>query len=373
MNAITTPNPKLTGLRLEELTLKLLSMTVSLFQLGVGKEGAVLHKGVICAGSVVLEVNEKRLVVVNVEKKKVLNVSGIEHKQVLDLSDEGERWEGDVFNNQPYGWGVLYDSEGEKKYEGFMIGEAYVCYGTRYYSDIQRVEYEGEWCGGKRWGRGVQYDRRGNTVFDGEWLNDEHEMEKKVVVSDDRPTVLHNRVEELYVPSESHFLADWKSLECSLMPRLRVLAIGRDCAFAGAVELVGADCLESVAIGDGVSTASKPFVIKDCPALKTLVVGNDSFSGCSSCILQSLPILESVQFGTMESDEKRGCFRSSSLEVRNLPVLKGLMLGNGSFDCCSKVILEDLPELVSIDMGSYSCCFYDHEWGSLLVMRSEGV
>ena len=80
----------------------------------------------------------------------------------------------------------------------------------------------------------------------------------------------------------------------------------------------GADCLESVAIGNGVSTASKPFVIKDCPALKTLVVGNDSFSGCSSCVLQSLPILESVRLGTMESDEKRGCFRSASLEVRSM-------------------------------------------------------
>ena len=42
---------RLAGLRLEELTLRLLSMTVSLFQLGVGKEGAMIHKGVICAGS----------------------------------------------------------------------------------------------------------------------------------------------------------------------------------------------------------------------------------------------------------------------------------------------------------------------------------
>ena len=64
-------------------------------------------------------------------------------------------------------------------------------------------------------------------------------------------------------------------------------------------------------------------------------------------------------------------------------MLKTLILGNGSFDSCSKVILEgggwmsllsaDLPELVSIDMGSYSCCFYDREWCSLLVMRSEDV
>ena len=43
------------------MTLRLLSMAVSLFQLGVGKEGAMIHKGVICAGSVVLEVNEKRM------------------------------------------------------------------------------------------------------------------------------------------------------------------------------------------------------------------------------------------------------------------------------------------------------------------------
>ena len=273
--------------------------------------------------SVVMEVSLNRVIIVNIDLHALLRVngeevSGIEHKQVLDLSDEGERWEGDVLNNQPYGWGVLYDKEGEKKYEGFMIGEAYVCYDTQYYSDIQKVEYEGEWCEGKRWGRGVQYDRRGNTVFEGEWLNDEHEMEKKVVVSDDRQTVLHNRLEELCVPSESRFLADWKSLECSLMPRLRVLAIGGNCAFVGAVELVGAGCLESVAIGDSVSIAPKPFVVKDCPTLKTLAMGNDSFSGCSSCVLQSLPMLESVRFGTMESDEKRGCFRSASLEVRSM-------------------------------------------------------
>ena len=43
-------------------------------------------------------------------------MTGIEHAQVLDLSDDGERWEGDVLNNQPYGWGVLYDSENRMVY-----------------------------------------------------------------------------------------------------------------------------------------------------------------------------------------------------------------------------------------------------------------
>ena len=86
-----------------------------------------------------------KLLIVNGEE-----VNGIEHNQVLDLSDDGERWEGDVLNNQPYGWGGLYDSDGEKKYEGFRIGEVNVCYGTRYYSDIQKPEYEGEWFEGNQ-------------------------------------------------------------------------------------------------------------------------------------------------------------------------------------------------------------------------------
>ena len=45
-----------------------------------------------------MDVPSKRVVRVN-----GWNVNGIEHNQVLNLSDDGERWEGEVLNNQPYG------------------------------------------------------------------------------------------------------------------------------------------------------------------------------------------------------------------------------------------------------------------------------
>ena len=77
---------------------------------------------------------------VDVHSHKVLRVKGIEHAKVLDLSDDGERWEGDVLDNQPYGWGVYYDSENRMVYEGFRLGDVNVCYGTQYYADIQKVE-----------------------------------------------------------------------------------------------------------------------------------------------------------------------------------------------------------------------------------------
>ena len=100
----------------------------------------------------------------NTQSHELLKVDGetvteIEHKQVLDLSDDGERWEGDVLHNQPYGWGVYYDKDNNKVYEGFRLKDVNMCYGRSYYADIQQLEYEGDICEGKRWGRGVQFDR----------------------------------------------------------------------------------------------------------------------------------------------------------------------------------------------------------------------
>ena len=124
------------------------------------------HEGVIeKSHSVVMELRLNRVVEVDVESHKLLkvngeDVNGIDHNRVLDLNDDGERWEGDVLNNQPYGWGVLYDSENRMAYEGFRIGEVSVCYGRSYYLDVGVVDYEGEWYKGKLWVRGVWYDRK---------------------------------------------------------------------------------------------------------------------------------------------------------------------------------------------------------------------
>ena len=126
---------------------------------------------------VIVEYGSGRIVRVDVNKKELLEVEGVDlsemkRNEILDLGVEGDRWEGDVLNGNPCGWGVLFDKNNERVYEGFRIDEKNVCYGRTYYSDISRVEYEGEWCDGGRWGRGVQYDRNGVVVYDGEWLND---------------------------------------------------------------------------------------------------------------------------------------------------------------------------------------------------------
>ena len=288
------------------------------------------HEGLIeKAHSVVVELCLNGVIEVDVDSHALLRVNGeevkgIEHNRVLDLSDDGERWEGDVLNNKPYGWGVLYDSEGEKVYEGFRIGEVNVCYGTGYFADIQKVEYEGEWLEGKRWGRGIQYDRNGKTVFDGEWMDDE-QLNKRVVLNEENQ-LLHIHIEELIVSNNSCNGKEWDELDLSFMPNLRLLDVSDDCfKYVNEVKLIELNQLERVVIGRNsfrknkdyfVCDPDRHFYLMDCERLRELKIGCYSFSDYTVCEIENVPSLEMIEMGELE--EGGSNFRYSSLELKSV-------------------------------------------------------
>ena len=259
---------------------------------------ALLH----CEDSVVLEMNEERVVIGDTQSHQLLRVNeedmkGIEHNVVLDMKEKGERWEGDVLNDQPYGWGVLYDSENRMVYEGFRIGEVSVCYGTRYYSDIQKVEYEGEWCEGNRMGDGVLYDRDEVVIHDGEWVNN-RPLLTRVELTDKNP-VLHNHIEELIVKNNSCNGKEWKSLDLSLLSRLKKLRIGDECFNeVEKVKLNGLNELESVVVGKESFTfesdTKTSFEMKDCEKVKELIIGEESFNLFGKFSLENTPSMERI-------------------------------------------------------------------------------
>ena len=268
---------------------------------------------------------EGRIVRADVEKKELLRVDGIDvsevkHKQILDLSVDGDRWEGDVLSKKPCGWGVLYDKDNHKVYEGFRIGGVNMCYGRSYYSDIERIEYEGGICHDMRWGRGVQYDRRGRVVFDGEWLNGEH-LDTRVVITEAN-VVFHNRVEELVIGSGCCNGKEWNRLDLDLVPSLKSLLIGNEC-FANVREvwLVGLSELERVVIGEKSFTIGLLpygnlvhhfFCLKNCPKLKSLKIGRYSFSGYHVCEIENCA-LEVIEMGR-DIEDGSSFFNSSLLE-----------------------------------------------------------
>ena len=270
--------------------------------------------------SVVMELGLNGVIEVNVESHELLNVDGIEHAKVLDLSDDGERWEGDVLNGKPCGWGVFYDSENRRVYEGFRMGEVNVCYGTRYYSDIQKVDYEGEICEGKRWGRGTQYDRKGNKVFDGEWMDDKNKIEKQVKVNEENPS-LHNRIEELIVENNSCNGREWIVLDLSFMPYLRLLQVGNECfENTKEVKMVGLSQLEKVVIGESCfrrdleHNTTRHFYLKNCERLRELKMGRLSFIDYSVCEIDNLPSLEVIEMGEVNNRSYNFCYASLELK-----------------------------------------------------------
>ena len=273
----------------------------------------------LCFNAVIeVDIASHTLIRVNGEE-----VSGIEHKRVLDLNDDGERWEGDILQNKPFGWGVLYDSENRRAYEGFRIEDMNVCYGTKYYSDVQKVEYEGEWFEGKRWGRGVQYDRNGDVIIDGEWVNDDYRIEKQMVISSGFFS-LHNHIEELIVTNDCCNERERNALDLSFMSSLRVLEVGDRCfESVRRMRLIGLSQLERVVIGkDSFSKRIEDdcypncyFYVKNCKRLRELRIGCESFNEYTVCEIDNLPSLEMIEMG--ELNERSFNFNHSSLELRS--------------------------------------------------------
>ena len=263
-----------------------------------------------------IKVNVTSHMVLKVNDK---DVSRIEHNRLLDLNDEGERWEGDVLNGKPCGWGVMYDNENRIAYEGFRVGDVNVCYGIRYYSDIGAIEYKGELFFGQRWGRGVQYDRNGKVVYDGEWVNDE-QMKRRVEWKLENQ-LLHNRIEELTFSSEC-VQVEWTCLDLSSFVCLRELKVGDDC-FNEVVEvkLIGLKKLERVVIGKkcfAVERGSDPdgcFYLKDCERLRELKIGPYSFSDYSMFEIENMPSLEVIEIGDLNEWSEN--FWSASLELKS--------------------------------------------------------
>ena len=283
--------------------------------------------------SMVVGGSEKRVIVADVKNRRLLRVedvdlSKVEHNEIVDLSVDGDRWEGDVLNGEPCGWGVLYNKDNIRVYEGFRVGEVNECYGVSYYSDTGFIEYEGEWCDGKPWGRGVQYDRTGIVVYDGEWLNGDR-LTTTVRITPEM-VVFHNHIEELFVSDGSCNGEEMRLLDLSLMPSLKSVRVGSLCfSYVEEVKMIGLNELESVVIGEDSFTISKSgcsedpnrhFYLKNCPKLKSLKIDKHSFVRYSTCVIENVNALEVIEIGDSSIDSNN--FRPASL------VLKSILIHN---------------------------------------------
>lgn len=268
-------------------------------------------------------ISEKYTLQVDVKNKRFLHVSdcsldGVKHNAILDLNVDGDRWEGDVLDSKPFGWGIAYDKNGNKSYEGFRLAGVNACFGCEYYSDLDRIAYEGTWFEGKRWGRGTQFDRNGDIVYEGYWMDDAPVKDRVEVTSDD--SLFHNRAKHLIVGNNV-----WNDVTCTkihpqMISGLVSLIIGNQCCVnVAGLDIVNLNQLEQVEIGSGSFTAvnchasPRAFHVSECPKLKVLKIGPWSFSSYTECTIKRLPALEVIEIGDM--DDASYNFYKSSIRV----------------------------------------------------------
>ncbi|KAK8826863.1 hypothetical protein WA556_004450 [Blastocystis sp. ATCC 50177/Nand II] len=175
---------------------------------------------------------------------------------------------------------------------------------------------------------------------------------------------------------------EYKELDLSSFSNLKVLEVGDySFAFVDEVKLIGLRQLERVVIGkrsfvnedyynsNNVTLDRKRhFYLKNCERLREMKIGSGSFCFYYVFEIEDVDRLEVIEMGKLEEG---GCnFKFASLELKNLPSLKSLLLGCGAFMYCPRAVFENLPELTSIRFGYEAFSFKDNSDSTQLIMRN---
>ena len=241
---------------------------------------------------------------------------------IVDL-DHGSRFEGLVLTESgiPFGFGKLYDDDGLLVYEGIVINWKRFGYGVSYHNNGS-VEYEGYWCDDKRCGRGKLYDRCGEFVKECEWYKG-RESDAEYTGDGSRP---------IHIGTKHVKLSD----NCVM----------RICDFSWLFKL------ESIEIGNNCFESVQSFSIDGFNTLKSLKIGDNSFTKLDNVLWTSITYEEIVEM----------CDRSKSFQIRNCKSLESIEIGEYSFsDFAGDFELKNLNSLQSVrigQVGSRSGNFY---------------
>ena len=263
---------------------------------------------------------------------------------VWDLSVEGDRWEGALHNGKPSGFGSCYDYDGHLVYRGCMINGVRSLYGIVFFGDTQKVEYAGVMLTGKKWGKGILYDRRQRVLHDGDWIDDHPVYPYDSLSSLVSASALHTRLRKMRLKLNhctSLHLHDfsvltsiaWEAGSCDLLTTIQIDAM---------------PCLHSIRFDDHACSSSisnSSLSIQNCPCLETLVFKPSSCCFFSSLEIVNCPLVCRLSFGGNNFVKARCC------SLRSMGCLKDLTFGECSFMNAMDFELRDLSQLRSVTMG----------------------
>ena len=291
-------------------------------------DGAFMNEGFVVNDEKVLKVygnNQIGGISYN-EQQSTRVVEGI-----VDM-DHGSRFEGLILTDEkegkigiPFGYGEMYDDDGLLLYKGIMINWQRFGYGTSYH-DNGLIEYEGYWCDDNRFGIGKVYDRSGKFVKECEWMNG---IESDIDYEGNGSKPMNIGIKHLKL-TDNCVLDDW---DVSWFLNLESIEIGNHCfKSVKTFQIDGLNRLKTLKIGNNSFTQSKywfdsrvdkskSFHILNCELLESIQIGESGFSDFAGEFeLKNLPQLQSIQIGTMNSDYSYS-FYYSSFVIRGIEMI----------------------------------------------------
>ena len=202
--------------------------------------------------------------------------STIELDQIIDINEEGRRWEGCSKEGKPYGYGREYDENNNLEFEGFvyeynyLFGESKfrVGYGIEYYSDLDMMEFEGMYFFNNRF-YGINYDRNG-----------EIDLEGYQPIPTNNNTLLCDRDNE-----EHHY---WLSCHCQT---LTIPGNSFNNQSFTQFHLSSINFITSIIIGQNCFSAVNKIVFNDLPDVKTITINSNTFNNCTDITFKSMIVL----------------------------------------------------------------------------------
>ena len=196
----------------------------------------------------------------------------------IDLTSSGFRWEGPALKGKACGFGCLFNEDNMLVYQGFMFDNKRVCYGTSFYGDIGIVEYQGNLCENMKHGFGRIYDRKGECIYNGKWLNNSpvHSYDVQTCNGCEDLMVINTLVENITINHES--------FNSSSLDELKF----KDYAF-----------LQTLHICDNCFKQFRKFIICDLPKLELVQIDDNCFCTEDGGIfsITKTPLLTSISIG----------------------------------------------------------------------------
>ena len=134
-----------------------------------------------------------------------------------------------------------------------------------------------------------------------------------------------NKVTDLVVGNGACQFPDVTAFDLSVYPRLETLSIGnRSMTEVGELKVIGLSELKSVIIGmnsfmkmdSSGDEHNGRFYLKNCPKLKSLMIGPYSFSDYSVIEIENVNALEVIEMGDLNENSYN--FRYASLELKSI-------------------------------------------------------